>query len=401
MECIFGIDVSKATTNVAILVDETFIKEFKITNDNPGYQTLEDALNGFKTPQIIFESTGIYSRSLRAYLQRNNWLYTEINPLKAKIDMASFRHDKTDVLDARGLALAMREHHYKPTYQQDPVYSELHDLERTYQDYNDDIIRAKNRLHKALQLTFPELEHVLSNTDGGLYWHLVQLFPHPELVLKFEVTALADQILGATPKNMGAKRALRIADKLLSLAKLCASSTSVTSHAVRATVYYAAEVERLDGLKKDIIAEMQVVAGDLEEVKYLLSFPGIGIKTVMCLLGELGDLRRFHSSNAVNRYVGIDLIRYESGDHKTKSGISKRGNAYARKILYRAILNIVSAARYQPSNISVYYQNKKQSSTTKRTKMITIAAVGRLIRTLYHLVINNEYFDPKMSLAGQ
>lgn len=106
MECIFGIDVSKATANVAVLVDETFIKEFKITSDVPGYQTLEDELNSFTEPQIIFESTGIYSRSLRAYLQRSNWQYTEINPLRSKIDMASFRHDKTDALDARGLALA-------------------------------------------------------------------------------------------------------------------------------------------------------------------------------------------------------------------------------------------------------------------------------------------------------
>lgn len=401
MECIFGIDVSKATANVSILVNETFIKEFKIENNNPGYQTLENELNGFTEPQIIFESTGVYSRSLRAYLQRNNWQYTEINPLKSKIDMASFRHDKTDALDARGLALAMKKQHYKPTYQQDPAYSELHDLERTYQDYNEDVVRAKNRLHKALQLTFPELEHVLSKTDGVLYWHLVERFAHPALVLKYDATELANQVLDATPKNMGIKRALKIANRLLELAERCASSVPVNAHAVRATMYFATEVERLDGLKNAIITEMEETAKGLEEVKYILSFPGIGIKTTMCLLGEVGDLRRFHSANAVNRYIGIDLVRYESGDHKMKRGISKRGNAYARKILYRAIMNIVSAARYQPSNVSVYYQNKKQSAPTKRTKLITIAAIGRLIRTLYHLVINNDYFDPKTFLAGQ
>ncbi|WP_125711497.1 IS110 family transposase [Lacticaseibacillus porcinae] len=401
MECIFGIDVSKATANVAVLVDETFIKEFKITSDIPGYQALEDELNSFTEPQLIFESTGIYSRSLRAYLQRNKWQYTEINPLRAKIDMEGFRHDKTDALDARGLALAMKKHHYKPAYQQAPVYSELHDLERTYQDYNEDVVRTKNRLHKALQLTFPELEHVLSTQDGGLYWHLVQRFAHPDFVLKYGVSDLADQILDATPKNMGVKRALKIANKLLDLAERCAPSVSSNAHAVRAVVYLAQEVERLDGLKNEIIDEMTQLSQGLDEVKYLLSFPGIGIKTVMCLIGELGDIRRFHSANAINRYIGIDLIRYESGDHVMKSGISKRGNAYARKILYRAIMNIVSAARYNPSNVSDYYQNKKRSSSTKRTKMITIGAMSRLIRTLYHLVINNDYFDPKTSLAGQ
>lgn len=401
MECIFGIDVSKATANVAVLVNDTFIKEFKITFDIPGYQILEDELNGFTQPQVIFESTGIYSRSIRAYLQRNDWQYTEINPLKSKIDMAGFRHDKTDALDARGLALAMKKEHYKPTYQQAPVYSELHDLERTYQDYNSDIVRAKNRLHKALQLTFPELEQVLSRTDGVLYWHLVQQFAHPDFVLKFGLSDLAERVQNATPKNMGEKRALAIADRLLRLAEQCASPVSADAHAVRAVVHLAAEVERLDCLKNEIIDEMTELGKDLEEVKYISSFPGIGLKTTMCLIGELGDIRRFHSANAINRYIGIDLIRYESGELKMRSGISKRGNAYARKILYRAIMNIISAARFNPSNVSVYYQNKKQSSLTKRTKMITISAMSRLIRTLYHLVKNNDYFDPKTSLAGQ
>lgn len=70
MEIIFGIDVSKHSSNVAILIDGQPFREFKITNDRPGYQVLDDALNNFKSPKIIFESSGIYSRSLRAFLQR-------------------------------------------------------------------------------------------------------------------------------------------------------------------------------------------------------------------------------------------------------------------------------------------------------------------------------------------
>ncbi|WP_242440472.1 IS110 family transposase [Pediococcus damnosus] len=84
IEIIFGIDVSKHSSNVAILADDSVIKEFKITNDRIGYETLDDALNSFKSPKVIFESSGIYSRSIRAFLQRKNWIYTEINPLAAK-----------------------------------------------------------------------------------------------------------------------------------------------------------------------------------------------------------------------------------------------------------------------------------------------------------------------------
>ncbi|EKQ18823.1 transposase [Lacticaseibacillus casei UW4] len=38
--------------------------------------------------------------------------------------------------------------------------------------------------------------------------------------------------------------------------------------------------------------------------------------------------------------------------------IRKRGNPYARKILYRAILNIISVSQYQPTLISANYNEK-------------------------------------------
>lgn len=401
MECIFGIDVSSSTANVAVLIDSQVIKQFKITSDRPGYQVLEDELNSFKSPQIIFESTGIYSRSLRAFLQRQGWQYTEINPLAAKKAMDSFRTQKTDSLDAIGLAQAMSQNHFKPSYQEEPVYEELRDLERTYQQHNNDIVQAKNRLHRALQLTFPEMESLLSKKDGILYWHLVQHFPHPNLVLAYDVATLADLIQQATPKNMGQKRSLHLAERLLDLAAKSAPAKTETSHAVRATKALAQEVERLDTLKEAVIDEMAEVATDLPEIELLTTIPGLGVKTVLCVVAELGDIRRFHSANAINAYIGIDLILYESGKYSAEQHIRKRGNAYARKILYRAIINIISTARYHPSGVSRLYQRKKQSSQSKSTKKIAIAAMGTLIRTIYHLVINNEPYDTSLFLDEQ
>lgn len=393
MEIIFGIDVSKHSSNVAILIDGQPFREFKITNDRPGYQVLDDALNNFKSPKIIFESSGIYSRSLRAFLQRENWRYTEINPLAAKKDMDGFRHNKTDQLDAIGLATAMAQHHYATSFTQKPVYAELHDLERSYQEFNEDIVRAKNRLHQKLQLTFPEVEQFMSTTDGDLYWHVVQQFPHPTFVLAMELSDLAQLILKATPKNMSEKRALFLAEHLRDLASKSAPAVDENAHAVRSVIYLANEVERLNRLKNDLIEEMTAVSGSLDELPILQSIPGFGIKTAVCLLAELGDISRFHSANAINAYIGIDLIQYQSGDFEMTQHIRKRGNSYARKILFKAVLNMVSVAKYHPSNISILYQRKKQSSSEFHTKKIAVAAMGRLIRTIFHLIKNNELYD--------
>lgn len=50
MECVFGIDVSKENANVAVLVDNVVIKQFKIGLDQLGFSLLSDELNSFNAP---------------------------------------------------------------------------------------------------------------------------------------------------------------------------------------------------------------------------------------------------------------------------------------------------------------------------------------------------------------
>lgn len=394
MECIFGLDISKHTANVAVLIDRQVIKEFKLSSNREGFERLEDELNSFREPKIIFESTGIYSRPWRAFFQRNGWLYTEINPLKAKKVMDSFRAVKTDSVDAVGLAEAMSRNHFLPSFQEKSEYTELRELHRIYQEHNDDVVRNKNRLHHELQLTFPEIEHFLSRPEGGLYWHIVQKFPHPHLVLQHGSAELTSIILGATQKNMGSKRAQRLAEHLLELAKSSEPALDTDSYAIKRVIELAYEVERLDRLKESLIEEMAKIGTSLPEVAILTTIPGIALKSALCIIAELGDIRRFHSANAINAYIGIDLTTYQSGDYMAKQRIRKRGNALARKVLYRTVINIISASSYRPTHFNDFYQMKKQSSQSKGTKKIAIAVMSRLNRTIFHLVLNNEAYEP-------
>lgn len=104
----------------------------------------------------------------------------------------------------------------------------------------------------ALQLIFPEIEHFLSRTEGSLYWHIVQKFPHPHLVLQRSSTELTSIILEATPKNMGLKRAQHLAEHLLELAKSSGPALDIDSYALKRVTELTYEVERLDRLKKSL-----------------------------------------------------------------------------------------------------------------------------------------------------
>lgn len=94
-----------------------------------------------------------------------------------------------------------------------------HDLSRFYQEVSRDVVNHKNSLHRALQLTFPPLESLFSNTNNELYWTIVNHFACPSRALKLSATELRSFILHSTNKNISIDRATHIAEKLLTLAK--------------------------------------------------------------------------------------------------------------------------------------------------------------------------------------
>ena len=173
MRTVFGIDVSKHTINLAIVVNKVKVDELKLTLDRPGLDDLLKLLKSFHQPEVVFEATGIYSRTLQHFLDCNKFNYTMLNPLTAKKQLDSLRPYKTDRADALNLAQTSFIIHRSLSYKQAPVYEQLHDLSRFYQEVSRDVINHKNRLHRALQLTFPQLESLFSNTNNELYWAIV------------------------------------------------------------------------------------------------------------------------------------------------------------------------------------------------------------------------------------
>lgn len=169
MRVVFGIDVSKASLEVAILVNSERVPGFTMPNDIIGFSHLLKDLKTVSNPEIIFEATGIYSRRLQAFLEENSYDYTCLNPLEAKKQLDGLRVRKTDKIYAEKLASSQFVLNRKPTYVQEKVYQNLHDLSRFYQNLAGDIVRTKNRLHKVLQVAFPEIENLLSTPTGEQY----------------------------------------------------------------------------------------------------------------------------------------------------------------------------------------------------------------------------------------
>ncbi|WP_438478792.1 IS110 family transposase [Streptococcus pluranimalium] len=393
MRTVFGIDVSKTSSEVAILVNGEKVHGYTMPSDAIGFARLLDDLKTVHTPEIVFEATGVYSRRLQAFLEENGYAYTRLNPLEAKKQLDSLRVRKTDKIDAEKLAQSQLILNRKPTYVQEEVYQHLRDLSRFYQNLTEDIVRAKNRLHKVLQVTFPELENILSTPTGEQYWNLVADFPCKDFVLNRTNSELMYSICQSTSKRISNKRVAYLVEKLTELAKQSYSAVKKSSPMIEEVRYYAQELLRLSERRQTVLDKMVTFAQLLPEYEILLSIPGIAETTATSIIGELGDIRRFQSANQINAFIGIDLRHYESGNFLAKEHITKRGNPYARKILFKCIHNIASASHTNPCHIADFYEKRKRQSQTTSTKPHTIASIHRLIRTMYYLITHDKLYD--------
>ena len=399
MQVVFGIDISKAKLSVSVLIKKKEIDHFDIANDAVGFKPLLEQLQEFAQPVVIFEATGVYSLSLEAFLNYKSYDYVKINPLKAKKLMDNnLRHNKTDRVDAHRLAMIEFVAPQALSTQQPKEYRELQAASRYYEELTQDTVKAKNRLHRALQTVFPQIEQLMGTPSGKQYWQLVELYSHPRFVLEDGFEQISSKLQDIA--GIGRRKSCNLANSLQNLAKLAYAYCDYDSVQVKLVWRLAQQLIDLEAEKAEIIDYMEEIAPK-DDLELYLSVPGIARITALRLIAELGDLRRFKSTNQIDAFVGIDPGRYQSGEYDGHLGISKHGNHIARKILYLAIGQIASASSFNPCHIADYYKAKKQSFHSTGYKKIAIASVHKLIRTLYALIINGQAYDYNVAKLNQ
>jgi Transposase and inactivated derivatives len=399
---VIGIDVSKNKANIAVVRNLVVVKESVISLDILGFNVLKHVVLEFGgNSEIVFEATGVYSRRLEYFLQQEGLNYHLLNPLVAKNRIATgSRLRKNDKRDARRLAITEFTEHLTPhllAYKQDPIYRELTDMNRYYDQLNEDKKRARNRAHRVLQLVFASFGSSKDGFDFGtkIAWELLTLFPHAQIVREIgDLNELEARILAAGLKEVGPKRARDYARKLWKLAYQNGDAVPVTSDNTRQMKSLAEQVLALEEAQNQQVLRMTDLGKSLPEFKLLQTIPGIGGSTAIRLISELGDIRRFHTRQQLNSYVGIDTTEVDSGDHQSARHITKHGNPHARRILYWTVILMINP-KMSNNHIRDAYQKRREASSSK--KKLIVRQMDRLIKTILYLIKTNQPYSYELA----
>ena len=182
---IIGIDVSQGESHATLITKEAEEIAFKFKHNKSGFQILNSYIK--PTTIIIFETTGVYSARLTTYLKSKKIKFCELNPLEAKLRMASLRRNKTDKNDSFKLALLsetqlaeIKNHCNK---QSNSLYESFRIISLRYKQLIKCRTKILNFLRSSLELTFPELNQIFKNAYAVLALQMFRMLGHPDFLV--------------------------------------------------------------------------------------------------------------------------------------------------------------------------------------------------------------------------
>jgi transposase len=388
-----GVDISKDTFSVAGLDGEgkeCFSGSYLM--DSEGFcKFLEIVAAHCPDRQKVLvgmESTGCYHINLFSFLTSQRIQAVVINPLLiANFAKRSLRKTKTDKKDARTIArflMENREENSQLSIPQD--LQDLRDLARERESVSHLITATKAEIKRVLRATFPELEAV-----GDLFTRsmlrFLQEYPSARRVKMARLKDLAkvlNQPQVGNKLSFSGEDILRAAHS--SIATVSPAKEVILQGKIATLLHLQERLEELTKLLIDLCKATKV-----EDLTILRSIKGVGPKTGVPFLAEMGSVENFSSHKKLIAFAGMDPSVCQSGKYIGKSKLSKRGNRHLRRAIYLMTAAVVS----QNAFFKAYFLRRKREGLVPQKALL--ATTHKLIRVIFAMLSHRTYFQLKMA----
>jgi transposase len=397
-----GIDVAKKTHYARIInhIGLEVIKPFKFNNSIDGYERLVskilEAKEKSKATKILigFEPSGHYWKPLAWFLKEKGYTVVIVNPyhVKQRKEEEDNSPSKNDRKDALIIARLIKEGKFLNCLLPQNTYADLRNLSVARKQLIKKLNSVKNKIIAILDEYFPEFEEVFKNLWGKAALWILRNCPFPSIILKLSKEEIAEQLKKATNNRVGMKRA----EKLIEAAKKSIGvKEGIKGAQIRLNIYLD-ELEFLKTQLETIEKAMEELLKKIDIAEYLLSIPGIGVITVAGFLAEVGDIGKYTHYKQIQKLGGLNITDNQSGKHRGKTKISKRGRPELRNLLYKASLTLV-AKNKEFKALYNYFLRRRENPLEKKQALIAISI--KLIRVMFTLAKKKEKYDSQKVLG--
>jgi transposase len=343
-----GIDIGKKKCRAAVKDSGgQILNEFFFSNDKDGINRLTKIALSYGDCKAVVESTANLWIRIHDTLEDNGINTVLANPYKTRIIAEA--KVKSDKLDARILADLLRSGLVYQSYVPSKEFREKRSLIR----HRISLVRNRTLLQNKVHSLLDKYDHKTELTDifgrGGMYWLKgIELDPIDRVIM----------------------------------------DTTLSS------------IDNLDTQISIISRQISRYAWESEDVRLILSIPGIDVFSAMLITVEIVDVRRFSTPWKLVSYAGLaPSIRESSG--KVKYGkITKQGSPWLRWILVQCAM---TAVRYD-EHFRTFYERLKIRKGKGHAKAIVAVAKEILVIIWYMLTrrelyryLNKQKYQQKIS----
>ena len=145
--------------------------------------------------------------------------------------------------------------------------------------------------------------------------------------------------------------------------------------------------ERID----EADAVIQKTADENEACQRLVEIPGIGPVTATAMIAAIGNGGAFHKGREFSAWLGIVPREHSTGGQQKLLGISKRGNAYLRKLFVQCAHAVLQQRTKQSPGLSAWLE---QLTSRTHRNVAAVALANKLARIAWAVLAKNEPYRP-------
>ena len=397
MKTVLSIDVAKNKSMIMLMDSEgeILIDSKEIKHNLEEFEKVKEEIEKInpKNLTVFMESTGIYHLPVERYFKENGFNTLVINSLTTKNNYDTIRKTKTDKKDCYRLAklFFVNEVEYHDLSKKD-LYANLKAMTRQYFYLTQVNVSCKNRYKRLINICFPELEEIFKSSriyeETAL--NFIKAYPHAYIVREKRIDALYNNLYKTNSRHDYYYK--RLAHQIKDIASNSYPGVDKEHSDVKNLSDMAGILQENIKTINELKDKMIETAKQSPYFEIINSFYGIGEVLAAELLGELGDITRFDNHKQLIAFCGLDPTIIQSGKSINVHGaISKRGNKYARWILFNISQMVVKLGHQCPNHPVYNYYLIKKAEGKHYYESLT-ACSTKILRMLYSMCKNNKTF---------
>ena len=145
------------------------------------------------------------------------------------------------------------------------------------------------------------------------------------------------------------------------------------------------KIRFLEAMCPSLEERIRKLASESDDVKLLMSVPGIDFYSASLYSSFVGDARRFPDEDHLNSFFGIIPVSRDSGNKKRRGKMSKEGPSIARWMLGVMVDNVMN----RNPEIKRYYASVRERSGVGHAHIMTMKKLNRM---LYYMLTTRQHW---------